>query len=497
MLANLIAGFGGAFIPHNLLFMILGVAIGIVGGAMPGVAASTIIALLLPFTFGMAADTSLILLTAAYVGAEYGGSISAIFINTPGTPGAVMTVLDGFPLTKKGYPIKALSVSLVPSVIGGMLGNVGLILIAVPLADFALRFGPAEYFALGVFGLSIVATLTGNDWRKGFLSAGLGIFIAMVGTDEMTGIARFTFDRGELLGGISLVPALIGFLALPEVFSIIEELGQRATLPQRFSLDFPTWKEWRSVIPATIRGSLIGIAMGGIPGHGSTISSILAYNEEKRASKHPERFGHGVMEGIAAPEAANNAVVGGSLIPTLTLGIPGSGSMAVLLGALTLHGLQPGPELFQHNSDVVYSLFASQFLANLGLLVIGLLGMRWWVKVIEVPRAVLSPCIVALCFVGAYSVSGNLWDVGTVLVFGIVGYLMRKLNFPVTPAVLALILGNVVETNYRRMLLISDGNLVQPLSDPIVLVLLALALITFIVPIVRHMRAGRAARDEA
>jgi putative tricarboxylic transport membrane protein len=491
MFEHLLAGFAGAVIPHNLLFMVVGVAIGIFGGAMPGVAASTIIALLLPFTFGMAADTSLILLTASYVGAEYGGSISAIFINTPGTPGAIMTTLDGYQMTKRGFPVKALCASLVPSTVGGLIGNVALILIAVPLANFALRFGPSEYFALGVFGLSIVATLTGDDWRKGVLSAGIGLFLVMIGTDQMTGFPRFTFGQAELLSGVSLVPMLIGFLALPEVLLMIEEIGEKTALPQKLSHAFPTWQEWKATIPATIRGSLIGIAMGTIPGHGSTISSIIAYNEERRASKHPEKFGTGVIEGVAAPEAANNAVVGGSLIPTLTLGIPGSGSMAVLLGALTLHGLEPGPGLFQHNADVIFNLFASQFLANIALLIIGLIGMTWWVRVIEVPRAVLAPCIVALCFIGAYSVSGNLWDVGTVLVCGIIGYGMRKLNFPVAPAVLALILGNIAEYNYRRMLLVSGGNLLEPLMHPITAIFLVLAVITFVWPIYRHWKTVR------
>lgn len=495
MLANLIMGFSGATTLHNLLFVIMGVSLGIVGCSMPGMSASTLIALLLPFTFGMDPTASLILLTAAYHGAEYGGSISAIFINAPGTPGAIMTMLDGFPLTKRGYPIKALAASLMPSVFGGMIGNIALVVVAAPLAEFALRFGPAEYFALGVLGISIVGTLTGDDWRKGFLSAGLGIFIAMIGTDPITGIPRFTFNEGALLGGISLVPALIGFLALPEVFSMVEEPGEKAVLPKNFSLDFPTWEEWKPCVPATIRGALIGTALGAIPGHGSTISSIIAYNEEKRASKHPEKFGTGCLEGIAAPEAANNAVVGGSLIPTLTLGIPGSGSMAVLLGALTLHGLEPGPDLFQHNKDVVYALFASQFLAQIGLLVMGLIGMRWWVKCIEIPRVMLAPCIVALCFVGAYSVSGNLWDVGTVLVLGIVAYLMRKLRFPVTPAVLGLILGDVVEINYRRMLLVSGGDVLRPLLHPIALTLLGLAVLTFFYPMARRkLQALKAAR---
>lgn len=486
------SGFAGALETYNVLMLLLGVAVGILGGAMPGLSASTTVALLLPLTYGMPPDTSIILLAATYVGAEYGGSISAIFINTPGTPGAIVTTFDGYPLTKRGYPIKALCFSLVPGTIAGLLANVALITISIPLVEFALKFGPAEYFALGVFGLATISSLTEGSVTKAMLAAAIGLLLATIGTDTTIGFPRFTFEYPELLDGIPLVPALIGMLALSEAFMMVEELGTRALLPQRFSHEYPTWPEWKSVMPASLRGSVIGLVIGAIPGAGSTIASIISYSVEKRASRHPEKFGTGTPEGIAGPEAANNAVVGGTLIPMLTLGIPGSATAAIMISALMLHGLQPGPELFSKNPEVVYNLFASQFLANLAMLALGLIGMTWWIKIVEVPKAVLAPCIIAICFVGSYAVGGNIWDIGVVVVFGIGGYSMRKLDIPVAPTVLALVLGFMVEANFRRMLLISGGDWLGPLMRPITAVLLALALISFVVPFWRTYRRRQA-----
>ena len=439
MLEQLLVGFAGSLQPHNLFFVTLGVAVGILGGAMPGVSASTTVALLLPLTFGMPPDTSVILLAGAYVGAEYGGSITAIFINTPGTPPAVMTVLDGYACTKKGIPVKALGASLIPGTFGGLLANLALVLASVPLVEFALKFGPSEYFALALWGLMMVSSLGGGYWVKGVLAMTIGLLIAAVGTDAITGFPRFIFETPELLDGFELVPALVGLLALSEAFVVVEELGGYSAIPKKFNYDWPTWAEYKSVFPATLRGSVIGLIVGAIPAAGGTVASVLAYNIEKKISKHPEKFGTGVLEGVAAPESANNAVVGGSLIPTLTLGIPGSGTAAIMLGALALHGLVPGPELFSKSSYVVYNLFASQFLANIVMLLLGLVGVSWWARVVEVPKAVLASVIIALCFVGAYSVSGNIWNVGVTLAFGILGYWMRKLDFPPLPIVLALV----------------------------------------------------------
>ncbi len=491
MLGSLAAGFASALQIHNVLFLVLGVVVGIIGGAMPGIAASTVIALLLPLTFGMPADTSLILLAASYVAAEYGGSITAIVINTPGTPGAIATTFDGYPLTRKGYPVKAMCASLIPGTIAGVLATIVLIVAAGPIVNIALNFGAAEYFALGLFGLTIISSLSTGGFAKAAVATGLGLFVATIGTDTVVGFPRFTFGAGALLNGIDLVPALIGLLALPEAFSMIEELAMPSLAPQKFSREFPTWPEWKSLIPPTIRGWIIGTLVGAMPGAGAAIASIIAYNEEKRVSKHPEKFGTGVMEGIAAPDAANCATVAGALIPTLTLGIPGSSSTAIMMGALTLHGLVPGPDLFQNNAPVVYSLFASQFLADLTMLALGLLGLTWWINIVRIPRGVTAPCVIAVCFVGAYSVSGNIWDVLTVLVAGVIGYAMRKLEFPVAATVLALVLGNLVESNFRRMLLIGHGNLLEFFRHPIAVGLLALSLLSLGLPLYRSLRGNR------
>jgi len=493
MLEALAVGFAGALQIHNVLFLIVGVVLGIIGGAMPGIAASTVIALLLPLTFGMPADTSLILLAASYVAAEYGGSISAIVINTPGTPGAIATTFDGYPLARSGYPVKAMCASLVPGTIAGILATIVLIVAAGPMVNIALKFGAAEYFALGLFGLTIISSLSTGGIAKAAIATGLGLFVATIGTDTVVGFPRFTFGVGALLNGIELVPALIGLLALPEAFSMIEELGMPGLAPQKFSREFPTWSEWKSLIPATIRGWLVGTLIGAMPGAGAAIASIVAYNEEKRASKHPEKFGTGVMEGIAAPDAANCATVAGALIPTLTLGIPGSSSTAIMLGALTLHGLDPGPDLFRNNPTVVYSLFASQFLADIAMLALGLLGLTWWINIVRIPKGVTAPCIIAICFVGAYSVSGNIWDIVTVFVAGVIGYAMRKLEFPVAATVLALVLGDLVEGNFRRMLLLSHGDLLEFFQHPIAVALFALSLISLGLPTWRRFHAKRKA----
>lgn len=492
MVEQLAAGFAGALQFQNLLFMVLGVTVGILGGAMPGISASTAITLMLPLTFGMPADTSIIMLTAVYVGAEYGGSISAILINTPGTPAAIMTILDGYQLTKRGFPIKALCASLVPGTIAGVLANVALITLSVPAVEFALRFGPAEYFALGILGLTLIAGLAGDYWPKGFLAAGLGLLLASIGTDAITGFPRFTFGNVELVEGVDLVTAMLGLLALSEAFVMIEELGEERGVQQKFSHAFLTWAEWKSIIPATLRGSVIGLITGIIPGAGANVGAVLAYNEEKRASKHPEKFGTGILEGIAAPEAANNAVVGGALIPLLSLGIPGSPSAAIIAGALILHGLQPGPDLFTRTPQVVYNLFASQFLANLAMLVLGFIGMTRWVRVVEIPKEVLAPCIIAICFVGSYVVGGNLWNVGIAVATGILGYWMRKLGFPLAPLVLALVLASLVESNFRRMLLISGGDVLAILQRPITAVLLTLCILALVMPLVTGRRRSAA-----
>lgn len=486
MIDNLLVGFGLVLQLKSITYVIVGSIIGILVGAMPGLSASTGVALMLPFTFGMSAMDSLILLCSLYTSAEYGGSISAICISTPGTPAAVATVFDGYALTKKGEPGKALGISLICGTFAGMFSTVTLILLSVPLAEFALKFGPPEYFSLGVFGLTIISSLASESLLKGFIAMMIGLLLNTIGIDTFSAYPRFTFGTSELSEGIALIPALIGLFAVSEVFVIAEEIYIGELPNKDISSKLPSRKELKSLIPATIRGTIIGNIVGIIPGAGGAIASLIAYDQEKRISKNPEMFGKGALEGVAAPEAANNSVVGGALVPLLTLGIPGSATTAVLIGALMIHGLTPGPHLFEKNTDVVYGLFASLFLANLAMLLLGLVGVKLWVKVISIPRGMLLPLILSISFIGSFAIGSSLFNVGSMLTFGIIGYILRKFKFPVAPIVLALVLGFMLEANLRRSLLISGGSYWIFFSHPISLFLLILAAISFLGPLIKR-----------
>lgn len=477
MIEQVLGGLGVVLQPPTLLAIAVGSFAGFLVGILPGLSASGGVALLLPFTYALSPVTALALLTSLYTSAEYGGSVTAIAINTPGEPGALATTFDGYALTKRGEPGKALGVSMWASMIGGVISTVLLLVLALPLANFALTFGPAEFFALGIFGLTIIASLAGRSLAKGLAVAAFGLVLNVIGLDVLTGTTRFTFGLSELYDGIELVPVLIGLFALSEVLVMIEELTPLSQQVASLSSALPTLAEIRAIVPASIRGSLIGVAIGVIPGAGKAIASLIAWNEEKRISKTPERFGRGALEGVAAPEAANNAVVGGALIPTLTLGVPGSATTAMLLGALLIQGITPGPQLFEKNPEIVYGLFASLLLANLAILVMGLLGTRLWVKAISVPASAMIPAITAIAFIGAYTVGNNMFNVWVMFAAGAVGYGLRKFGFPVAPIVLALVLGQMVETNLRRGLLVNDGNVLAFLARPLAIVFLVLAVL--------------------
>lgn len=488
LIPNLLLGISITLEWQNLLAILAGMASGIFIGAIPGIGPSTGIALILPFTYALPTTTALIMLIALYIGAEYGGSISAILISTPGTAAAAATVLDGYQLTLKGLPGKALGVSLLSGTVASILATVGLILLALPLVNVALSFGPFEYFALGVFGLSIIAGLSGRNWAAGFVSATIGLILSTVGVDPFSGYPRFAFGHFELYEGIGLIPALIGLFAISVVFDMVEEATIGSRISTKISSALPTISEFRRLVPAMLRGSVIGFVIGVIPGAGGAIASFISYNTEKRLSSNPEKFGTGVLEGVAAPEAANNAVVGGSLVPLLTLGIPGSPTAAILVGALVMHGLLPGPELFTKNPDVVYGLFAGMMLANFAMQAMGLLGMNWWVKAVALPNSILAPLIMALGIVGAYAVRNNMFDVGLMLFFGTVGYILRKYEFSLPAIVLALVLGFMIETNLRRALIVSEGSFAPFLTRPITLGLLIIALLMVLLTIWQERR---------
>jgi putative tricarboxylic transport membrane protein len=426
------------FLP--ILMMFIGVIIGIIVGVLPGLSPSIGVALMLPVTFGLDATSALVLLVSVYLSSNYGGSITAIAINTPGTPGAVATTFDGYPLTKQGKPLHALLTSLTASTVGGLIGTVILILFSIPIAKIALSFESYEYFALGIFGLTIISSLSSKSPLKGFIASGIGLLLITIGFDTELPFSRFTFGIKQLSDGIEFIPALIGLFALGEIFFSIEKgdyikKTEKADITMKKSLSL---KELLKLKRVMIKSSVIGTLVGSIPGAGGTIATFIAYDNAKSSSKHPEDFGKGSLEGVAAPEAANNGSVGGALIPLLTLGIPGSASTAVLIGALMVHKLNPGPELFKKEPGLIYGVFISLFFANIFMFFVGLLGNKLWIKIIAAPKALLYPVILALSFIGSYFIQNSVFDVGICIAFGIMGWLLKKGDFPTAPVVLGL-----------------------------------------------------------
>jgi putative tricarboxylic transport membrane protein len=491
LLDNLLLGFSTIATLPVVAAIFAGVLIGILCGVLPGLSASTTVALMVPFTFGMDPVVAVALLVSVYMAGEYGGSITAIAIGTPGTPAAAATMLDGYELTKQGKPGLALTTSVVASSIGGIIGALVLFAFSEPLARFALSFGAPEYFALAVFGLTIIASLSSDNLLKGFLIMFLGLFLKTIGLDGFTGEERYTFGIPKLMDGLSFIPALIGLFAMASVFYGVEEdLGRS----ERVSLSFamPRLRKllgmWKVYLHASVLGSIIGV----LPGAGATITSFICYNEVRRFSKNKDEFGKGALEGVAAPEAGNNAVVGGSMVPLLTLGIPGSATTAVLLGALMLHNIQPGPLLFQTNGDIVYGVFAALLVACFAQLFFGLIGVPLWIKVISAPRPLLLSVIAVISVVGSYGYNNSIVDVWVMFGFGLLGYILRKLDFPITPIILALVLGGILEENFRRALIVSNGDYTIFVSQPISAILLVMAALSLMSPYIlnRLSRAG-------
>ncbi len=482
---ELFAGFATTFEPLNLLVVLAGSALGVFAGAMPGLSSTVGLALVLPITFGLDPIPALLMMISLYMGAQYGGSITAIAIGVPGSSPALATTFDGYPMSRRGEAGRALGISLFASVAGGAIGGLLLMAALGPLSRAALAFGPAEFFGLGVFGLSIVANLVGKDPIKGVVSAVLGLLFFVVGLDVLTGSPRLTFGVPRLMDGLGLVPLLIGFFAIAEAFEAVAGKNvERA--PGGIEGKLPRPGELLRLWPAVLRGSAIGSVIGAIPGAGATIASIVAWNEERRVSKTPEAFGTGDARGIAAPEAANNACVGASMIPLLALGIPGSASAAVLLGGLMVQGINPGPLLLSEQSTLVHAMYAGFFVAVIAMLIVGLLGIPLWTRVVRLRRSILMPLVVGISLVGTYAIRGNPFDAWVALFFGIVGFAMLRRGYPLVPTVLGLILGPMIETNYRRALTLSSGSHTTFLESPISAVLLVLALASFLAPVIRR-----------
>jgi len=469
-----------------IVIIAVGVIIGIMAGAMPGLSPSTAVALLVPFSYTMTPALALILLTSIYIAANYGGSITAVLINTPGTPSAAVTAMDGYPLTQQGKAGKGLGMALVASTIGGAVGTVILILFAVPLARIALKFSPADYFALALFGLATVASMGRGNVLKALVAILFGLLIKTVGIDPISGVSRFTFGSDTLYDGFTLIPALIGLFAVSVVFAKVEKWTGLDRTMDKIDSKLPSFKEFMTTKMTILRSSVIGTIIGIFPGAGATIAAFISYDVSKRASKKPEMFGKGSLEGVAAAEGANSSSVGGALVPLLALGIPGSATDAVLLGAFMLHDLVPGPLLFRDNPEIVYGIFAALIVANIIMLFLGLYGNRVFIKVVSVPEAILYPMILAIAIIGSFAVSGSMFDVGACIGFGIIGWIFKRYGYPVAPVVLGIVLGDMVEENFRRAV-IMDGYGAF-FRDKLAFIVLLLALLSFIYPLVKQWR---------
>ncbi|SCZ78188.1 tripartite tricarboxylate transporter permease [Acidaminobacter hydrogenoformans] len=463
----------------NLLAISFGTALGLFVGAMPGLSATMAIAILLPLTFNMPPATGLSMLASLYMGAMYGGSIAAILIRTPGTPAAAATVLDGYPMAQQGRAGKALGVSLFASLIGGVLSSIALLTIAPILGSVALQFGPVELFAVAVLGITIIGSLSQGSAVKGLLSGVVGLLLATVGMDPITGSARFTFGILNLYSGVSFTVALIGLFSIPQAIRLIEKDDAVQKRINSFKDKMlPTLAEIRQIIVTVLRSSLIGIFTGIIPGTGGDTACWFGYNEAKRFSKNKDNFGKGDIEGVAASEAANNAVVGGALIPTLTLGIPGSSATAILMGALMVHGIMPGPTLMTEYADVTYTLIWALLFSNFFMFFEGLMFTRAAIHVTRVPNKVLSPIIIILCVIGSFAINNSFFDVYMMLIFGLLGYFMDKIGVPTAPMVVGLILGQMLNVSLHQSLMISGGSWMIFFSNPISTVLLIIAAIS-------------------
>jgi len=487
---GLLVGLSNVLQLENILFLLMGVLGGIIIGALPGLTATMGVALLLPFTFGMDPNVSMIMLLGVYCGAIYGGSISAILLKTPGTPASAATTFDGYPMARRGEAGRALSISTISSASGGIISGLLLILISPILAKFALKFGPPEFFALAVFGLSIIVSISNKSILKGLSAGFLGLLISTVGIDNVTGIPRYTFGQSSILNGFQLIPVMIGLFAISEVMLKLECNTVTLRIKQEKVKLLPTKADLIKIMPTVLRSSLIGTFIGAVPGTGGDIAAFVSYNVAQKLSKLPEQFGTGCVEGIAAPEAGNNGTTGGTLIPLLTLGVPGDSTTAVLLGAFTLQGLKCGPLLFTEHADLISTIFTGFMLANVLLLILGLGMMRFFIKTLSAPDYYVTPAILLLCIVGSYAVNKSYIDIIVMFAFGLVGYIMEKLEVPRSPIVLAIILGPLAETNLRRALTISHGDYSIFFTNPISCVLIIIGVASVLVPVVKSWIAS-------
>jgi len=487
--SGLVEGLSYVLNPSHFPFLLIGVAGGIVVGALPGLTGSVGIILLLPFLYYLEPATALIMLSGMFCGAIYGGSISAILISTPGTPSAAATVLDGYPLAEKGEAGKAIGVATIASTMGGIISTLCMIFISPQLAKLALKFGPEEYFALMVFGLTVIASVSGASLVKGLISGFFGLLIASIGIDELTGYARFSFDIPNLMTGFPMLPVLIGLFAISQIFIELGNAGKKLRrYDQKIKGVLPTWGELKRLLMVIIPASFLGTFIGIIPGTGGAIASFMAYNEARRFSKDPDSFGKGNIAGVAAPEAANNGTTGGAMVPLLTLGIPGDVVTAVMLGALLLIGVRPGPLLFEQNPQIINALFVGFMLAQFLILGLGLASVKVFPRILKVPISILFPVIFALCFLGSFSLNNSIYDMFVALLFGVIGYFMRKHGFAAAPMILGVILGPLAERELGKALIMSHGNWATLVQSPIALVFYGISILSVTYSLLRMQR---------
>lgn len=493
MLANFTDAAGLFLDAYVFLAIAFGTVLGLIFGALPGLTATMGIALLLPLTFSMPPVTGMGMLLGVYCGAISGGSIPAALLNIPGTPSSVATTLDAFPMARNGEPGRALGLCIVSSVIGGLISVVIFAFMSPLIADIALDFSAVEYFSLGLFGLTIIASVSGHSMIKGIIAGLIGVLISLMGIDSMTGVVRLTAGVPELIGGVDLMPALIGLFALSQIITDIVTLNSSS--PQAANLQvkhaYPrfreTWRHWRVWSSSSLIGSLIGA----IPGAGGSIASFLAYDQAKRMSKTPEKFGTGHDEGVIACESGNNGMTGGALIPMMTLGIPGDASAAILMGGLLIHGLQPGPMLFQNQATIAYGIIIAFLIANIFMFAFQSVGIKLFIRVLQIPRTYLLPFILVMCMVGAYGITGTLGAAWVLLFFGVFGYALNRYGFSSAPVVLGMILGYMVESNFRRGMTMNDGDWTVFFTHPISLGFLILALLSVLLPLWRRHRQAQ------
>ena len=491
-LDNIILGFQVVMDPINLLFCFIGVLIGTLVGVLPGIGPLGAIALLLPATLRSTPTASIIMLAGVYYGAMYGGSTTSILVNIPGESASVVTCLDGYQMARKGRAGPALAIAAWGSFIAGTLSIVGLMLVSAPLANAALSFGPPEYFSLMCAGLIVVAFLVQGSILKAMMMALVGLLIGSVGLDLVTGLPRFTFEIDELTDGVGIGPTAMGLFGIAEVLANLEQRFEgREVFKTKIDRLWPSLKDWKASIWAIGRGSVIGFFLGILPGGGAVLASFVSYAAEKKLSKHPERFGTGEIEGVAGPESANNAGTGGSLIPLFSLGIPATPTMALLFSMFLIHGIQPGPLFMKTHSDIFWGLVASMYLGNVLLLILNLPLVGIWVKVLKIPYRILFPLIILFCLIGAYSLNNSTVDIFVMILFGIVGYLMRKFGYEGPPLILAFVLGPIMEQALRQSLLISKGSFMIFVTRPISAITLIIAGLLLLSTVFPYMKKRR------